>query len=361
MIQGKILEKVYNEINERIPIEPIVNKLSKKEVPVHKYSGWYYLGGICLFFFTVQVITGILLMLYYSPGEDSSYISIQKITNEMDFGWLIRSMHNWSANLMILAVVVHMFSVFFMKAYEKPRDLTWFSGLFLLMFSMIFGFSGYLLPWDELAFFATRVGVQIIDTVPFIGNDIANLIRGGTDLNGFTISRFFTLHVVILPLMFIPLLSLHLLLINIHPNKVPKSIEKQIEKTGEKQTVKFFWGFFLNDIAVWFFCLVGLILLSTLMPTEFGKEANILSPAPENIHPEWYFMALFQVLKWMPPSFIGIPGEVLGMVLPAIILVPLALAPIWPVKLRKYLVPFGITAFSLLVIFTIVAYIGVMA
>jgi quinol-cytochrome oxidoreductase complex cytochrome b subunit len=148
-----------------------------KTVPAHAQSFWYYWGGISLFLFIVQCFTGILLLVYYRPGADA-YESVRQITFVMHFGWLIRSAHSWSANLMLFAIFVHMFSVFFMKAYRKPREFGWLSGMALLALATVFGFSGYLLPMDELSYFATKVGLQIPAAIPFIGPAIASMLRG---------------------------------------------------------------------------------------------------------------------------------------------------------------------------------------
>jgi quinol-cytochrome oxidoreductase complex cytochrome b subunit len=151
----------------------------------------------------VQCFTGVLLLVYYRPGAEA-YESVRQITFVMHFGWLIRSAHAWAANLMIFAILVHMFSVFFMKAYRKPREFGWLSGMVLLGIASVFGFSGYLLPMDELSYFATKVGLQIPVAIPFVGPAIANMLRGGPEVSEFTVQRFFALHVVVLPASFFP-------------------------------------------------------------------------------------------------------------------------------------------------------------
>ena len=148
-------------LKERYDLTAIEQLIKKKEVPIGRHTVWYYFGGITLFFFMIQVATGILLLLYYRPTAEAAFESVQFIMTEVRFGWLIRSIHSWSANLMIAAAFIHLFSVFFLKAYRKPRELTWVSGAVLLMLALGFGFSGYLLPWNELAFFATKVGTEI--------------------------------------------------------------------------------------------------------------------------------------------------------------------------------------------------------
>ena len=144
--------------------------------------GWYYLGGVTMFFFIVQVITGVLLLMYYQPGEATAYESIRFLTTKVPFGWLIRSMHSWSAHLMIISLVLHMFSTMMLKAYRPPRELTWVSGYLLFLLTLGFGFSGYLLPWNKLAYFATTVGTNIVQSVPLLGDWLLEVLRGGQDV-----------------------------------------------------------------------------------------------------------------------------------------------------------------------------------
>ena len=153
-------------LDDRVGWSMLKEFLSHKTVPMHRFSVFYYLGGMTLFFFLVQVCTGVLLMLYYRPSADEAYESIEFLVSTVPFGWLVRSIHAWSANLMVFFAFVHLVSVFFMKAYRPPRELTWVTGVVLLFLILAFGFSGYLLPWNQLSFFATRVGTDIAGVVP---------------------------------------------------------------------------------------------------------------------------------------------------------------------------------------------------
>ncbi len=200
---------VYNWVDERLGLEEIVHFVRKTTVPLHAHSFWYYWGGLSLFFFLIHALTGILLLVYYRPGADA-FESGPQITYKIHFGWLVRSAHSWSANLMIFAIFVHMFSVFFIKAYRKPGEFGWFSGMALLGLALLFGFSGYLLPMDELDYFATKVGLQMPSNIPVVGPMIADMVRGGPEVSEFTVQRFFALHVVVLPALFLPLLGFHL-------------------------------------------------------------------------------------------------------------------------------------------------------
>src|SRR5437870_10266613 len=190
--------------------------LREKSVPIHRHTIWYYFGGMTLFLFSVQVVTGILLLLYYRPTAESAFESVQFIMAEVRFGWLIRSIHSWSANLMILTLFIHMASVYLTRAYRRPREATWISGVGLLVVVLGFGFSGYLLPWNKLAFFATQVGTQIVGSVPIVGAFLLRFLRGGENVTGATITRFYAFHVAILPATATALLALHLLLVQLY-------------------------------------------------------------------------------------------------------------------------------------------------
>ena len=225
---------LFQWADERLGLSDLLELAAHKTVPQHKHSFWYYWGGISLLFFVVQLFTGILLLVYYRPGKDA-FESVRQITYDIDFGWLIRSAHSWSANLMVFAVFVHLFSVYFMKAYRKPREFGWWSGLILLAVVLLFGFSGYLLPMDELAYFATKVGLQIPAMIPGLGQVITDLARGAPQVGQATVQRFFALHAVVLPLLFLPLLGFHLFLVQKHGNASPP--EEEAKPLAERRSI----------------------------------------------------------------------------------------------------------------------------
>src|SRR5512142_2467445 len=199
-------------IDERVGIRQIIAYSVHVSIPRTAHT--YYLGGTTLFFFMVQAITGILLALYYHPTPEAAYDSILFIMNDVNFGWLIRSIHAWSANLMIVFCVLHLLRVAIQGAYRPPREMTWLAGVLLLLLTLGFGFTGSLLPWDERAFWATTVGTQIAGAVPLIGNYIQDFLRGGPDLGALTLSRFFDVHVMVLPATILGALGLHFLFIH---------------------------------------------------------------------------------------------------------------------------------------------------
>ena len=300
-------------LTERLPIAEIEAAIEHKTVPQHRHSVWYYLGGMTLFLFAVQVVTGILLLLYYRPSAGEAYDSVQFLMTRVPFGWLVRSIHSWSANLMVATALIHLFSVLFLKAYRKPRELTWITGVLLLFLILAFGFTGYLLPWNELAFFATRVGTDIAGAVPVIGEATVRFLRGGPEVTGATLTRFYGVHVAVLPAIATVLLALHLLLVQYHGMSVPPSVEAESARSGRRiPEMPFVPHFALRDLFGWTVALALLAGLSAFLPWELGVRADPFAPAPAGIEPEWYFLWTFQALKLMPAHVLGVNGELIA-------------------------------------------------
>lgn len=199
-------------LQSRIDVEGAVRTALHVHIP--RGVRTYFLGGLTLFFLGVQAVTGILLTLYYQASPDNAYQSVLHIMNEVRFGWLIRSIHAWSANLMVIACLLHMLRVLVQGAYKKPRELTWMVGVGLLLLTFGFGFTGYLLPWDQRAYWATTVGTEIAGAVPLVGPSLLRLLRAGDDLSGQTLSRFYGIHTLVLPVGIVFLVMVHLLLIH---------------------------------------------------------------------------------------------------------------------------------------------------
>src|SRR5919206_495359 len=219
-----LLQRSAEWLDQRPDLSDVPHFVEKKGVPNSAQKVWYYLGGMTLFLFGVQAITGILLLLYYRPSAAEAYESVQFIVTKVEFGWLIRNIHSWSANLLIAAAFAHFFSVFLLKSYRKPRELTWVSGILLLFLMLGFGFSGYLLPWNELSFFATKVGTGIAGAVPAVGPPLLRFLRGGDDVTGATLSRFYGLHVAILPALTTAVVAVHLLFVQRQGMSVPPGV-----------------------------------------------------------------------------------------------------------------------------------------
>jgi cytochrome b6 len=352
-------QKLFTWLDERFDLSPVVDFINHKKVPVHRHMLWYYMGGVTLFLFITQVVTGILLLFYYRPGSDSAYESLRFILTKVNFGWLIRSIHSWSANLMIFFAFVHMFSTFFTRAYQKPREITWVSGFILLALGLGFGFSGYLLPWNELAFFATKVGTDIAGSVPFIGKALLVLLRGGQDVTGATLTRFYAFHVAMLPAIFTVFLFLHILFVQRQGMSEPEELQGVPEE--QKKSISFFPNFFLRDALLWLIVLNILLFLAVFYPWDLGFKADPFASAPAGIKPEWYFMFMFQTLKFLPAHILIFEGEVVGIVFFMLAGLAWMLAPFWQFgSKRKGLSNpmniIGLISLAFIIIMTIVGY-----
>jgi menaquinol-cytochrome c reductase cytochrome b subunit len=176
-------------------------------------SWWHTLGSATLTAFLVQLGTGVILAMYYKPDPNSAYESVQHITNDVTLGWLVRGMHRWGASIFIILMFFHMARVFLFGAYKYPRELNWIVGVLLIPVALLEGFSGYLLPWDQTSYWATVVGININGTAPFLGPFLANFLQGGAEIGSETLSRFYSLHMLLLPGAIMGLIGLHLYLI----------------------------------------------------------------------------------------------------------------------------------------------------
>lgn len=205
------MNRVYTWLDERLGLGDIYKVTLDRKVP--KVNWWFTFGSASLFLFLLQAVTGVFLTVYYVPSPDHAYDSIQYIMNGVAFGWLIRGIHHWGASLMVIFVFIHMLRTFIFGAYKFPRELTWVTGVVLLLATLGMGFTGYLLPWNQRAYWATTVGTEIAGTVPFVGPFLTNVMRGGTDLSGVTLARFFAVHIWFLPAVIIAIIGVHIYLI----------------------------------------------------------------------------------------------------------------------------------------------------
>lgn len=299
-------------LDERLGIRAIREFLRHKMVPQNKQTIWTYTGSLILLFFSIQVVTGIILAFYYRPTLEEANQSVARIMTEVPLGWIIRSIHSWSATFMIAAVFVHLLSIWGVKSYRKPRELTWMSGVLLLVLTLAFGFTGYLLPWDELSLAATKVGTDIPRSIPVIGVWVTKFLRGGEDISGDTLSRFYSFHVTILPLLLLALVAIHVYLIQKLGMSLPVGTD---EKEEMRRALPFWPNFVYREMVVWLIFFGGLITIAVLLPPSLGKSADLMAPAPEGIRPEWYFLFLFQTLKIFPARVLFLSGDTVAVLL----------------------------------------------
>ncbi len=203
--------RVFGWLDDRLGLTGIYRTVLDRKVP--KVNWAFTLGSATLFLVVLQGVTGVFLTVYYVPHPDQAYDSINYIMNDVAFGWLIRGLHHWGATLMVITVVLHMLRTFVYASYKYPREITWVTGVLLLLVTLGMGFTGYLLPWNQRAYWATTVGTSIAGTVPWVGPIIEQALRGGTDLSTLTLTRFFSAHIWMLPAALLGLVGVHMYLV----------------------------------------------------------------------------------------------------------------------------------------------------
>lgn len=215
-----MLQKIYDWIDERIDLQPIWRDIADHEVPehvnpAHHFSAFVYcFGGLTFFVVVIQILSGMFLTMYYVPDIENAWRSVYYLQTEVAHGQIVRGMHHWGASVVIVMLLLHTLRVFFQGAYKKPRELNWMVGVLLFFVMLGLGFTGYLLPWDNKAFFATQVGLEIAQQVPFIGDQLKILLAGDASIVGAqTLTRFFAIHVFFLPAALFALLAVHFILI----------------------------------------------------------------------------------------------------------------------------------------------------
>lgn len=299
-----IFRRCKDWIHERYDVDGLRRLLRAKCVPSHRCDISYFTGGLTLFLFVVQFLTGMALALYYVPHSAYAHKSIVDIMTKLRMGWFFRSLHHWGAQLAIASLFVHFFANLLLKAYRKPRELIWITGFIMITVLVFFGLSGYFLIWDERAFTAIRVATGGAGSLPLVGGPIKIFLRGGIDVTQETLTRFHAFHVSVLPMISLIIIGLHVLLVQVHGMSVPLSLK---DRQGKPQP--FFPNVLYKDLIVWLLCTGVLVTLAVIFPAAIGTMADPLAPAPENIKPEWYFLFLFQTLKLFPGEMAGLNGE----------------------------------------------------
>ena len=289
------MSRIGRFFKERFPTVDLdkLESMTNEPVPGHMKKWWFALGGTPAYLFVIQIVTGIMLAFYYVPSPEGAYESVRHITEDVRFGWYLRSVHKWSATLMVAAVVLHQMRVFFTGAYRKPRELNWMVGMFLLLCTVMTGFTGYSLVYEQLSFWGATVAANISDAVPLIGEPAKQMLLGGETYGRDTLPRFFILHAAILPMTMVMLIALHIAIIRIQG---VTDLRFKGEEKKPKKTFKFFPDHLYTELMIGLGLMIVLSALATLHPAHLGVEANPLV-TPEIIKPEWYFYVAFRWLK----------------------------------------------------------------
>ena len=287
-------------LNERLPLTEFSAHL-RKPLPKH-INLLFSLGSLAMFLLILQAVTGAFLAFYYSPSPEHAHNAVTYISTEVPFGAFVRGLHHWGASAMVIIVVLHLLRVVLYSSYKAPRELTWIFGVLLLLVVLGFGFTGYLLPWDEKAYWATVVGVEIASTAPGLGDFVAKVMRGGTEIGAVTLSRFYALHTIWLPWLAFGLVGVHLFFVRYYGSSgTPQNTPEEM-KTGKP----FYPDQVFEDVVGMLILFVALAAVALFVPVPLEDVADPTN-ADYDPRPEWYFLFLFQLLKYFQGPF-----EILG-------------------------------------------------
>ena len=288
--------RIYEWLDNRLNLKAVERTLLDEPIPGG--ASWIYVfGSATLFLFVLQAVTGMFLAVYYAPTPDHAYDSVQFIENQVTFGWFVRGLHHWGASGMMIAVGLHMLQVFLYGAYKPPRELMWMVGVLLLLIVMAFAFTGYLLPWDQTAYWATQVGINMVGSVPVVGDLLIKVLRGGETLGALTLSRFFAVHVLFLPAVIVIGIALHMIILR---RVGPAGPWDEQKSTARREA--FYPRQVYMDAVVMLFVFLALAVLATWVPFPLADKANPSDTSFVPV-PEWYFLFYYELLKHIHGPF----------------------------------------------------------
>jgi ubiquinol-cytochrome c reductase cytochrome b subunit len=318
-------KRIVDWLDLRLGIRDILEQNLTKYLLPRNINVWYTLGAVLLTLFALQFATGILLLIYYQPSPQEAFTSVQRIMNEIPYGWLLRNLHAVGSNLIVAVLLLHMLSVLFMGSYKRPRELTWLSGFLLLNLSFGLCLTGYLLPWSQLSFWATTIATDAAGAIPLFGADLVGFLRGGTAVGEDTLGRFFALHVMGFPLIFGLLVAFHLFCVRrtgvsqppFGPDYSPPKEHDTFHHEHHPGGIPFFPHYAAKEAGVICFFLALLVALTFYAPQLFiPPTANVPADpfvTPPGIKPEWYFLWAYQILKIFPSELMGLAVQVVAM------------------------------------------------
>ena len=284
--------RIYEWLDSRLKLASLEKTLLDEPIPGG--ASWIYVfGSATLFLFLLQALTGMFLTVYYTPSPDHAYDSVQFIEQQVTFGWFVRGLHHWGASGMVIAIGLHMLQVFLYGAFKPPREMMWMVGVVLFLLVMAFAFTGYLLPWDQTAYWATQVGINMVGTVPLVGEFLVRVMRGGETLGALTLSRFFAVHVLFLPALIGLGIVVHLFILRRVGPAGPWD-----ERKAAAAREPFYPRQVFMDAVVMVGVFLVLVLLARFVPFPLADKAN---PADTSFVPvpEWYFLFYYELLKYV--------------------------------------------------------------
>jgi ubiquinol-cytochrome c reductase cytochrome b subunit len=328
----RVIAKVGEWFDARLQLAAPIREAVEHPVPKNTASWWYVFGSAALVVFALQFVTGILLALVYVPSAGEAWSSLQTLNHDVSLGWFIRALHGWGSNFMVAIVLIHMMQVFLFGAYKFPRELTWIIGVLLLLMTLGMAFTGQVLRFDQDAYWGLGIGASIASRVPLVGDAVVKVMLGGPIIAGATLSRFFALHVFVVPGLLIGFVVLHVLMVlklGINEWPMPGRIVKRATYIGEYHQLTSTDGAPFLPYAAWkdAFFAAGVLLAVTACAVYFGPFGPTGRPDPTIIQtvpkPDYFFLWLYAVLSLLPPSM-ETPALLIG---PAVIIVALLLLP----------------------------------
>lgn len=305
--------RIYAWLDSRLRLTRLEKTLLDEPIPGG--ASWIYVfGSATLFLFILQAVTGMFLAIYYAPTPDHAYDSVQFIEQQVSFGWFVRGLHHWGASGMVVAIGLHMLQVFLYGAFKPPRELMWMVGVVLFLLVMAFAFTGYLLPWDQTAYWATQVGINMVGTVPLVGEFLLRVMRGGETLGALTLSRFFAVHVLFLPALIVAGIMLHLFILR---RVGPAGPWDERKAAAVRET--FYPRQVYMDAMVMVVVFLVLAFLATFVPFPLADKANPSDTSFVPV-PEWYFLFYYELLKHIhgplePLATWVLPAVLIGVIL----------------------------------------------
>ncbi len=328
----ELFTHIYRWLDVRLGLSPDKGEQKSTLLP-HNINAWYSLGSVLLVIFALQIVTGLLLMIYYVPDADKAFDTVSFIMEGIPLGRLVRLFHAVGSSMMITVLLLHLLSVLFMGGYKSPRELHWLSGFTLLLLAMGISLTGYLLPWNQLSYWATTIATDCAGSVPVFGNYLVTLLRGGTQVGPQTIGRFYMFHVGLLPASIAVMICIHLFLVKCTGVSTPPfGLDDTRNQWGRGEDdapaqlpegKPFFPNFLLQDlvsISLYLACLIALVFFAPnlFIPSSSYLPANPLV-TPAHIKPEWFFLANYQTLKLFPSEIIGLSVQVIAVIFLALL------------------------------------------
>ncbi|WP_136516083.1 cytochrome b [Geomonas edaphica] len=321
-----MLNRLYRWLDLRYGIGEIAEKELTGYLLPRNINEWYSLGSVLLVIFAIQVVTGMLLMIYYVPDADKAFKSVSFIMNEVPFGWFIRLCHAVGSNMMVAVLLLHMFSTLMMGSYKAPRELNWVTGFTLFALVQGISLTGYLAPWSQLSFWATTVATNSVSAIPVLGPTLVEFLRGGKLVGPATLGRFFALHAAVLPVVIAALIGAHLFFLKrtgisappFGKDETANPFEaREYHYQGHPGGIPFFPNYALQDlssISIYFAVFLAVVFFWPNMP--FTPDAFVPADpfkTPAHIKPEWYFLANYQTLKIFPSELLGLSVQAAAM------------------------------------------------